>query len=396
MTALQPKLFFALLFAAMLSSPVNLMAGEDGEAFFQQNCTSCHSIGGGPLVGPDLKGVTHRRSREWLEHFIQNPQATIDSGDSYAHELVEHSNGIVMPQVPGVTPAVAKALVDFLDSSAKPPETAAATAAPANNLPVPQTAVAAYFGQNCASCHTVGGGPLGGPDLKNVTQRKDRAWLVRFLRNPQAVIDSRDEYAAKLLEESQGYVMPASPGMNPTMANALLDLIEFQSAQSSQTSEQQVEPAFAAEDVVRGRRLFLGEERLAAGGPSCISCHMVSDIGGLGGGRLGPDLTQVYQRLNGRRGLSAWLAHPASATMQPIFSRKPLQPAEIHALTAYFEDSTRMPEQPASTARLRFLLIGLGGTVLGMVALNAMWGRRLRGVRRSLVHKNETRNGGRP
>jgi Cytochrome c len=49
---------------------------------------------------------------------------------------------------------------------------------------------AAYFQQNCGSCHSIGGGPLVGPDLENLLQRKDRKWLLAFLDNPQAVIDS--------------------------------------------------------------------------------------------------------------------------------------------------------------------------------------------------------------
>src|SRR6266498_1794214 len=32
-----------------------------------------------------------------------------------------------------------------------------------------------FFRQNCVSCHTVGGGRLTGPDLKNITQRKEGA-----------------------------------------------------------------------------------------------------------------------------------------------------------------------------------------------------------------------------
>ena len=39
---------------------------------------------------------------------------------------------------------------------------------------------AAFFKQNCTSCHTIGGGRLTGPDLKDVTTRKDRAWFVQF------------------------------------------------------------------------------------------------------------------------------------------------------------------------------------------------------------------------
>lgn len=36
-----------------------------------------------------------------------------------------------------------------------------------------------FFRQNCVSCHTIGGGRLTGPDLKDVLTRKDRAWLTQ-------------------------------------------------------------------------------------------------------------------------------------------------------------------------------------------------------------------------
>jgi cytochrome c2 len=55
-----------------------------------------------------------------------------------------------------------------------------------------------YFRDNCTSCHTIGGGRLTGPDLKNVVQRKDRAWLVQFLQSPQTMLDKGDSYALKL------------------------------------------------------------------------------------------------------------------------------------------------------------------------------------------------------
>ena len=34
------------------------------------------------------------------------------------------------------------------------------------------------FQQQCAACHTIGGGTLVGPDLQDVTSRRDREWLV--------------------------------------------------------------------------------------------------------------------------------------------------------------------------------------------------------------------------
>ena len=38
-----------------------------------------------------------------------------------------------------------------------------------------------FFEGNCTLCHTVGEGPRAGPDLQDVTQRKDRDWLIRFV-----------------------------------------------------------------------------------------------------------------------------------------------------------------------------------------------------------------------
>ncbi|HZS52026.1 MAG TPA: cytochrome c, partial [Bryobacterales bacterium] len=86
-----------------------------------------------------------------------------------------------------------------------------------------------FFRQNCTSCHTIGGGRITGPDLKNVEQRKDRPWLVRFLQNPKAMIDSNDPYAVELQQQARGVIMPTIPGMTPVVAQALLDLIEAES-----------------------------------------------------------------------------------------------------------------------------------------------------------------------
>ena len=40
------------------------LSGQDPRTFFRQNCANCHTIGGGRLTGPDLKGVTERRDRQ--------------------------------------------------------------------------------------------------------------------------------------------------------------------------------------------------------------------------------------------------------------------------------------------------------------------------------------------
>ncbi|MGI9429141.1 MAG: c-type cytochrome [Bythopirellula sp.] len=250
-----------------------------------------------------------------------------------------------------------------------------------------------YFRQNCLSCHTIGGGRLTGPDLKDVSKRQDRQWLIKFLLNPRGVINSGDAYAKKILEESRNVPMPTPPGITPERAEKLLDLIEAESQlEESQFKGLKIstEP-FTDDDRAHGRAIFLGPQRLEAGGTACVSCHSMHDTPSLGGGRLGPDLTNIYERLEGRAPLSAWLMAPATETMQPIFKNHPLSAEEIHALVAYFESTTAERPANAATGRVTFLLSGLAGAVLGVFFLDTIWKRRFHSVRRSLVEANTSR-----
>src|SRR5215472_5657720 len=103
----------ALVVAVLAVAPA--LIADDG-AWFQQNCASCHTIGGGRLTGPDLKNVTQRRDRGWLTQWLQNPKATVDSGDPYARKIVDDARGVVMPTVNGITPARATTLLDLIDA----------------------------------------------------------------------------------------------------------------------------------------------------------------------------------------------------------------------------------------------------------------------------------------
>jgi mono/diheme cytochrome c family protein len=47
------------------------------EVFAAKGCPACHKMGGGKLVGPDLKGVTARRSTEWLVKMILKPDLMV-------------------------------------------------------------------------------------------------------------------------------------------------------------------------------------------------------------------------------------------------------------------------------------------------------------------------------
>lgn len=250
-----------------------------------------------------------------------------------------------------------------------------------------------YFRQNCASCHTIGGGRLTGPDLKNVAARKDREWLIRFVVNPQAVISAGDAYALKLQLDARGVLMPTISGIDRARAEALLTLIEQESKlEKSQFAGLQItDRPFTAQEIERGRALFRGTQRLANGGPPCISCHTMRNLKSLSGGRLGPDLTRVFERMQDRRNMAAWLTAPATPVMQPVFKRHMIQQEEILPLIALFEDSARKGGQDDSSAPLTFLLMGLGGTLVALVILDSAWKGRFRSVRRALVFDSTNR-----
>ena len=243
------------------------------------------------------------------------------------------------------------------------------------------------FRLNCTSCHTIGGGRLVGPDLHNVAERKDRAWLARFIVDPTGVIDSGDAYAMQLLDEARGVKMTAVPGMTLDRAMNLLDLIEAESAlEKSQFAGIQVsDRPFTPADVDTGRRIFLGIERLANHGPSCVSCHSVNGVGVLAGGKLGPDLNAVFERLNGRKGLATWLSAPPTPVMQAVFSDHALDEDEILPLVAFFAAKAVAPPESGQAATLIFILLGMAGTAGALVLFDVIWRGRFRSVRRTLV-----------
>lgn len=244
-----------------------------------------------------------------------------------------------------------------------------------------------FFRQNCVSCHTIGGGRLSGPDLKNVTQRQDRAWLVQFIQNPQAAMDRGDPIALRLREEARGVVMPRIVGMDQARAEALLNMIDAESKlEKSQFVGLQIsDQPFTPADIAQGRRIFTGDRPLAGGGPACISCHTIRGLGGLGGGFLAPDLTKVFERMGSRASLASWLLAPATPGMQATFRQRAFTSEEILPLVALFEDTGRGGGQDARVGNFVFLLFGLGGAAAALVAFGFAWRWRFKAVRAPMV-----------
>ena len=248
---------------------------------------------------------------------------------------------------------------------------------------------AAYFRQHCMSCHTIGGGRLTGPDLKDVTERQDREWLVRFMLNPSGVIESGDAYAQQIYDDARQVTMPVVADLTEDRASALLNLIEAESVlPDSQFKGLDIsDRPFNERDVATGRQIFMGSRKLSEGGAACMACHTVRSLGSLSGGRLGPDLTRAYERLGGRTNMGAWLFAPATPTMAPLFQEHPLEQDEILALLAFFEDAAKKGGEDDTVALLNFFFLALGGMILLLALFDAIWKGRFRSVRAALVER---------
>ncbi len=70
-----------------------------GQALFAKACASCHTIGEGVRVGPDLKGVTHRRESDWLHGFIRSPKRYHHEKDPTALALARDFPAVRMPNL---------------------------------------------------------------------------------------------------------------------------------------------------------------------------------------------------------------------------------------------------------------------------------------------------------
>jgi len=84
-----------------------------GQTLFKKLCAPCHTIGVGDRVGPDLRGVTERRERAWLENFIRHPDTMRAERDPEALALVAKFPGARMPAL-GLAEVDASDLMAYL------------------------------------------------------------------------------------------------------------------------------------------------------------------------------------------------------------------------------------------------------------------------------------------
>ncbi|RME62060.1 MAG: hypothetical protein D6780_00445, partial [Candidatus Dadabacteria bacterium] len=136
---------------------------EGKKIFFEKaGCMACHNIGRGDRpTGPDLKGVTKRRSKEWLKRWIKNPSAMISS-DPIARELFGKFNRVPMPTL-GLTDKQIEDVIAFIEQESKKVEEAKEGFKPLNKEEFERAKY--IFFDRCSGCHGAKRWGATGPSL---------------------------------------------------------------------------------------------------------------------------------------------------------------------------------------------------------------------------------------
>jgi len=138
------------------------------------------------------------------------------------------------------------------------------------------------FQTNCAHCHGVHREILG-PMLGSITHKKDKAWLIRFIKDSQKVIASGDPYANVLASHYNNAVMPCFNQFSDEMIENILFYIQTESIRQTEKIIVNAEDydAYIRPDILHGRQLFENQ---------CASCHSITKEG------YGPSLGSVTKR----------------------------------------------------------------------------------------------------
>ena len=69
-----------------------------GQLLFANRCAACHNFGKGAELGPDLKGITDRRERDWIINYLAEPKKMRARKDPIALELAKNYK-VLMPNL---------------------------------------------------------------------------------------------------------------------------------------------------------------------------------------------------------------------------------------------------------------------------------------------------------
>jgi len=244
--------------------------------------------------------------------------------------------------------------------------------------------------QQCKACHTIGQGKLLGPDLLDISQKRDAAWVKNFIESSQSMIKGGDPDAIALFEEFNKLMMIDYPLPDADIDAIVKYIDSFSTPDAEDDVEASAVDSLAAvekenylahidtdKNKARGKALFEGSRNFKNGGASCISCHHVNVEEGAQGGLLAKDLTQSFSKIGGLAGIKGMIDFPAYPAMKDAYAKAPITEDESVQLQVFLMRADKESSMEPSSVT-GYLKQGIIGMVVLLVIISLVWLRRKR------------------
>lgn len=199
-----PRLLqFSLAFLFIFSFNLSAQDAANGEKLFKSICAACHKLDK-KLVGPPLQGITEKRDQKWLIKWIKDSPGLIKSGDKLAIQVFEENNKLPMTPNPQLSNQDIIDILEYTKGGASEAKTASTT--PQEVDPGVERGKK-VFKANCAACHKLQG-KLIGPELFKIGDKRDAAWLKKWIKDNNALAASGDKLAKEVQESNPAAMIP--------------------------------------------------------------------------------------------------------------------------------------------------------------------------------------------
>ncbi len=242
--------------------------------------------------------------------------------------------------------------------------------------------------QQCKACHTIGQGKLLGPDLLNISKKRDAIWLKNFIKSSQTLVKIGDAQAVEIYEEYNKLLM-VDYNLPDNDIDAIIKYIDsFNTADSEGEATTSSADSLAAvknaeylasidtdENEAKGKALFQGKRRFKNGGASCVSCHHVNFTDIVQGGLLAKDLTHSFSTIGGLAGIKGIIDFPPYPAMKDAYENAKLTEEEniqIQVFLMHADENERVSESSVSD----LVKQGILGLAILLVVISLVWFKR--------------------
>jgi cytochrome c2 len=242
--------------------------------------------------------------------------------------------------------------------------------------------------QQCKACHSIGQGKLLGPDLLDMSKRRDAVWLKNFIKSSQTMVKIGDAQAVEVFEKFNKLVM-IDYNLPDADINAIIKYVDsFSTNSEGEDTGSSAADSLAAvkateylasidtdENRAKGKALFQGDRKFKNGGASCVSCHNVNTSESFQGGLLAADLTKSFSRNGGLAGIKGILEFPPYPAMKDAYKHAALTEGESIKLQVFLMHADE-EDVASESSLLDMVKQGLIAMVILLVIISLVWFKR--------------------